>query len=327
MKPLVVLLTLAALCVGGAGCDKPEADAGPGAFDEAIDGTIPTPTVSVDDSVLKARPKVQAGQPAPTVQPTGTTGAPVPAPVAAGTPEEQVREVLKSSVAGLKSGDYDSFLDAYVDEQAEALRPMFEQANALFIAIARLADVAERKLGASPMDQLFGQFGPGAGGGMTAVDAMPLQVVSDTEVQALGPQGQPQATALLIDGQWRLKMADEGLQQVVKMADNPMLGELVTALTGACDELSDGLENGSITQANFQQSAQALMEQKVMPAMVGFAAAMMASEMGAAMQETATTPEEPAAEPFKVTDPDDPYGGPLPDNPYGPAGGGGQGQW
>jgi len=80
MKSLLILLTLAALCLGGAGCDKPERQPAPKAFEKAIDGSIPLGSIPLDPTALKARPKMELPEASAEAQPVaGSAGSTEPA--------------------------------------------------------------------------------------------------------------------------------------------------------------------------------------------------------------------------------------------------------
>lgn len=316
MKSLLVLLTLIALCLTGAGCDKPDPQAAPRAFDRDIDGSIPFATVTLDPSALKERPTMDAPTAALAQPAAGSTETPE---TSAATPEAQVRQMMTTSAATMAEGDLEGAVNLLVDEQAEVVREALQPFTSTIAAFRRMTEVAESKLGVNPLSEFMPQSSPDAAAA-DPLEGVAFNTVSDVEVLILDAEGQPNGSAHLIDGQWRLRMPDEAMAQLASVADNPMAAQLAATIEQACNELSDGLENGSVTSDNFQQTVEAIMQQQVMPVFAGFMITMMA-DMGQPEAQPA------AVVPSATSDPDDPYGGPLPENAYGPAGGGGGTTW
>lgn len=318
MKPLLVLLSFAALCMCGAGCDKPEPQAAPEAFDEAIDGKIPLRSIAMDPSVLKERPRMELPQAPPPVQP-----APEPAAAPAAGPMELVRQKMKTVSEEAMRGNVDPMIDALVPEQSEKVRTVIQRFDSLTKAVQRLREVSERVLGEDPFQRILAAAGAGPGqaempiDAAAAIDAQAMEAVSLTEVRFLDEQGRSDGSAHLIDGEWRLRMPDDDLDILSRASEHPSTIQLAAIVEQACTQLADALESGAVTSANFDQTVQAIIQQQVGPAMFSF---MMAMQSEFAAQQPEPQPEAGPAEPRTLDE--RVYGPtPLPPNAYGPAGG------
>ncbi len=275
MSKVVAILAVAAMCLGS-GCERnSEEPVEETQFDPTLDGPpsmLDRPIsdeVAGDQTAISQKARQAADEAAlPGALPAGRAAA----PTLTGTPIEQVTQTVGRMLAAAKPGQEQQMLGFFGQQEAAALRPLIQGAVRLPIKMQRLEKLAADKLGVS-MPEEFKQVTATAEGGMPFnVATMKVEDYtfeqSGPDVLAKDPTGK-ELRFTKVGGRWLIKLDPDEMQVLSIMA------ELMAGTEKAVDEMTVGINDGSITKANFDAKGKEIGEKHMAPAMKKFMELMM----------------------------------------------------
>lgn len=268
MRP--VLVAAIALCVGLVGCDKPDPQEQPSQYDKSIDGRIPLSPVSAEDRLLTG--DLDSAD-------VGEDLAVEPPVTATGDAEADTKAVIKAIAESVKAGNVTGLADHVVAEQAEALRPLLTEVSKVVEGLIRLNESANRTLGKGLAELAAGAMPGGApmpipmsadsAGEMDidqALELVKFQAVSETEVGLLRPDGEPTGvTFRKVEGRWRIQLPADAVSKIQEAMKADVVDKVVDAVCEVLDELTTGVDGGTVTEENFAEKVGTLLSEKIQP--------------------------------------------------------------
>ena len=264
----LVSLVLAATFVF-AGCDRKSPQPEPSKYDAEFDGPPMTVAVYVDPLLLadqtkisessSAPPPVLAPPPPPTTPKADVVTAPPPTEDAPAETVTEIKAAIDGYAAALKDTEnLDKLSDFIADDQdVRVARTLFEKTGALAKKSKALRQLVQDKLGMElpPVETPPVRL---PGSQLQAAKENLKFLSSDDVVLVTGPMGM-KATFVKADNRWKVRYG---------AMDRTMLGfsvKMLEAYDGAIDEIKSGIEDGTITKANFEAKKDAIGKAKIGP--------------------------------------------------------------
>jgi len=275
MSKVLAILAVAAMCIAS-GCERnSEEPVEETQFDPTLDGPpsmLDRPIsdeVAEDQTAIAQKARQAAGEAAlPAALPAGR---PAAAPALTGTPVEQVTQTVGMMLAAAKPGQEQQMLAFFGQQEAAALLPMIQGAAQLPIKMQRLEKLATDKLGMSLPQDLKQGTSMAAGGMPINATMKPEDFTfeqSGQDVLAKDPTGK-EVRFTKVGGRWLIKLDPDEMEALSVVA------ELMAGTEKAVDEMTVGINDGSIDKANFDAKAKAIGEKHMGPVMKKFMELMM----------------------------------------------------
>ncbi len=240
-------------------------------FDEKIDGPVCVLTVSADENLLadqrkiSRQAKLDAETPAESEERTddeGTTPSPTPAP--AGDPISAVKQVLGEAISAAKSSQPNQVLKFYTDADATAIKAVVGAAKKTESRMAALEKLVQDKLGLSlpnKMKEITQQKF------YTPATDLALLNMDELKFETKGPDvivTDPGNLVLIFTdtpGGWKIQ-----LDQLERDLES-VQGDVLAGLDKIADEMTTGINSGTITKDNFQTKADEMRDKYISAAM------------------------------------------------------------
>ncbi len=313
MKTAWTLAAALALLAAG-GCERPEEPEPTSEYDTEIDGPPPVYAPSGDPNLLADQKKLarEAAAKARAALPTplGPSAGPARAKLPPGTnPVQSARQALQGAASALQAGRQQQATDLMGPELARLLQQLTSLPQVMMkmkaveqLVRQKFGDAAAAKV--QTLGQLGGQPGPTGPAPQPAFDEMAKQFGQEKMLgeflDMAGAKFEAEGDDVVVsqaDGsQFRMVYTAQGW----KIEMEPLMRDLLTAATEvfasmskAADALTAGINDGSITQANFDARVQAVGEQHLKAATEKFLKAMMAGLQKAMAGPAAPGPPGP----------------------------------
>jgi hypothetical protein len=300
MRRSVNVILAGALALAAMGCERREPRETSDAYDPELDGALPVA------AVVEIGEDLAAGAPAPGPTRRTTPSRPArAAPVDEGTAVEQVKAVMQRIAEAGRRGDLDAVLSHFAEP--ELLRPIVEVAKRLPAKASRLERVMEDRLGSAALskhkpalDKLTGTFKPDVTKfAPPAPEECTFRLVGQ-DVEVRSADSSTPVIFTKASGSWKIDFPAEEKRKVKPLMD--VMGELAVGVEKVLDGLIEGVEDGSVTGANFEQRAQELGKQYVKPAaekLMGIMMGGLMEGMGEPPRESPESPESPSERPTR----------------------------
>jgi hypothetical protein len=210
-----------------------------------------------------------------------------------GDPVSDVKAVVQRMIDAAQANNMQAIVEVIGGEGGRQLRPLLEKAARLPDKAERFQELVTQRLGMEVPQNMQGMFSqnpaPGEMPGMGELPASPdeLSYTPEGDRVVVTGMGNEPVTFIREGGQWVINVpADPQMEQGLKMME-----AFIEGPNSFLDEAIAGIENGQITQANFDQRMQELGEKHLAPMME----MMGAMFQGAADGNAEGTGQPPAA--------------------------------
>ena len=279
MKKLLTILAVAVACTALACEKKSDEVIRPTKFDPDLDGPPSRLEKPLNEDIAKDQRQIarEAGR---VVAPVGSPPAtPAPAAPAAGGATDEVKQIVARMMTTIKPGQEEKALDFLDVQEASALRPLFKSIQQTDAKVRQFERLVQTKLGAAlPESMKDGGGGPpeplpGVPKDFAKIRFDDIQFKQEgTEVAVTGPQGLKMRFAK-VGADWKMKLPPE--TKLLMQTLRPMFQELLDSFNKVVDEMTAGVNDGSITKDNLEARAEELQKKHVGPVIEKFFEAMM----------------------------------------------------
>ncbi len=262
MKSMWTCLAVAMLFVCVAGCEKSTEPEDVTVYDEVVDGKSFSPSPATDSSLVTGKwgavRGADGGDPMPTPTPTPTPGG-LPVVTLTGDAVADVKATLAAVAQADLNGNPALLVGFFVPEQAAVVRPLVTTVLQIPAVQKTAVDTIRAKLGDEFADKLQGGGAPDAGEAtgelmeaLAGIDKLGFELV-DGEVIITDPES-PEMKLICrqVDGQYRVYVpfldSDKGKQLIA------LVPGAIAAITQGYANLTNGVNGGTITAENFDQT-------------------------------------------------------------------------
>jgi len=270
-----------------AGCERQKpSDRQVQPYDPDVDPPASVVNVTVNPELLMDQTQVSKQYEREITAATGTPAGAAASPTTPAAATEQVKQLLAGAIDAAKTGQIDGELAIFTKQDAELFRPLLVAIGQVESDSAQLAQLVTDKLGIDippsvQMSLAQHEQSPGVMGGLGRLTIENLQIASaGNNIASVGnniasagnntasagnnvvvtfPDGRKQTFAP-VGAQYKLAVSDKDKQLL------PLELDLVKAEKKFIDEVSAGINDGSISAANFQQKAKDISDRTVAPA-------------------------------------------------------------
>ena len=321
MKVSTIICLVSLAMVIAAGCDRKPPEPEPSKYDAEFDGPPLTVAVVRDPLLLADQEKISSEAGLPPVSPgpgtrepdtVGTTPKPdanTAPPPTGDVPAHTVTEIkaaIDGYAAALEDTENLDKLSAFIaeDQDVKVARTILEKTAALAKKNKALRQLVQDKLAMElPPDKKTAPVSLPGSQLQAAKENLKFQG-SDDAVLVTGRRGM-KATFVKADNRWKVRYSAMDRRMLELQA------KLAQAIDSGVDEMRSGIEDGTITKANFEAKKQAIGKEKIGPVLEEMTQLMMG---GVGRPPTAPTPKP------KPGPPDEGADKPAPKAPPPPAG-------
>lgn len=279
MKKLLAILAVAVACTALACEKKSDEVIRPTKFDRDLDGPPSRLGKPLNEDIAKDQRRIarEAGR---AVAPVGSPPAtPAPGAPAGGGSSEEVKQIVARMMTTIKPGQEEKALDFLDPQEASAIRPLFKSIQQIGAKVKQLEKLVQTKLGAALPESMKGGGGeppeplPGMPKDFAKIRFDDIQFKEEgEEVAVTGPQGLKMRFAK-VGADWKMKLPPEAKLLIQTL--RPMFEELLGSFNKVVDEMTAGVNDGSITKDNLEARSEELQKKHVGPVMEKFFEAMM----------------------------------------------------